>query len=299
LFFYISSKGWIPLEQSGKNTYIFDPESSTELGRLMNQDRQLTKGMGGVFTGLSAEEIATFNNVLDLGCGPGGWALDVAFAYPHIEAAGIDISRAMIDYANTRAQVQKLPNASFEVMDITKPLEFADGAFDLINARYLFAVLKRDSWTSFLKEALRLLRPGGILRLTEPADLSVSSSPAIARLNALVSQMLWRSGYGFSPDGTTMPAVAYRLPSLLRAAGLQEVRTQAYAIESSAGTPTWADTYHNAEVGWSQLIPLLVRARIASQEELEPLYQQMLIEFQQPDFALMWQVVTVLGKKPL
>ncbi len=57
---------------SSKNNYVFDPDSSEELARLTHQDRLLTKAMGGVFQGVSASEIATLRNVLDLGCGPGG-----------------------------------------------------------------------------------------------------------------------------------------------------------------------------------------------------------------------------------
>ncbi len=31
--------------------------------------------------------------VLDLACGPGGWAIDVARAYPNIDVMGVDISQ--------------------------------------------------------------------------------------------------------------------------------------------------------------------------------------------------------------
>jgi tRNA G46 methylase TrmB len=86
--------------ESSENTYVFDPESSEEMARLINQDRLLTRAMGGVFPGVSASDISNLHQVLDLGCGPGGWVLDVAFEYPQIEAAGIDISRMMVDYAN-------------------------------------------------------------------------------------------------------------------------------------------------------------------------------------------------------
>src|SRR5207248_7505587 len=88
--------------------------------------------------------------ILDVGCGPGGWVLDVAFALPDAEVAGVDISRPMIDYAHARAMTQCLPNASFEVMDMTQPLDFPDGAFDLVNARSLCGVLRRDAWPAFM-----------------------------------------------------------------------------------------------------------------------------------------------------
>src|SRR5690242_9875818 len=102
-----------------KNNYIFDSESPTELARLMALDRAITQTTG-LLSGISGTFV--MRNVLDLACGPGGWVLDVAFQHAEVEVAGVDISRSMIDYANTRALTQKRVNASFEVMDITQPL---------------------------------------------------------------------------------------------------------------------------------------------------------------------------------
>ncbi len=43
------------------------------MARLTQQDRLLTKGMGGLF--LEREDIAGKDTILDIACGPGGWAL--------------------------------------------------------------------------------------------------------------------------------------------------------------------------------------------------------------------------------
>jgi len=102
-----------------ENTYIFDTESALEMARLINQERMITTAMGGALSGVP--ELPTQAHVLDLGCGPGGWALDVAFIYPDAKVAGIDISQTMIGYANARAHAQLLTNASFGVMDIREP----------------------------------------------------------------------------------------------------------------------------------------------------------------------------------
>src|SRR5450631_4133670 len=128
---------------SGKSKYVFDPERAEEMVRLINLDRMTTKNMGGSLSGVA--NTSELETVLDIGCGSGGWVLDVAFAYPHIEVTGIDISKLMIDYANTRAHSELLSNISFGVMDINQPLAFPDASFDLINARFLFSVLDRKS----------------------------------------------------------------------------------------------------------------------------------------------------------
>lgn len=283
---------------SNTNTYMFDPNSPAELARLINQDQLQTQAMGGPFSGFTDEEVAGFRNVLDLGCGPGGWVLDAAFPHPDIEVAGVDISRPMVNYANTRAQSQGLTNASFEVMDITKPLDFPDGAFDLVNARYLVGVLKRDAWAPLLTEGWCLLQPGGILRLTEPIVYPMTTSPAAETFNRLMHQALWQRGYGFSPDGKTSgDGVSFMLPRLLRQAGYQSVKYAPHTLEVSEDSPVWATFYRNMEVGCLMAKPLLVNAGMIASEDFDQLYQRILIEWNAPGFTGLWHFLTVWGYK--
>ncbi len=112
--------------------------------------------MGGL-----CPEIIDFSgikNVLDIACGPGGWALDVALAHPEVEVIGIDISETMVRYARAFARVQGLDNARFSTMDVLQPLDFPDGAFDLVNARFLAAVLPAEAWPEVVGEYVRVLR---------------------------------------------------------------------------------------------------------------------------------------------
>lgn len=277
------------------NSYILDSENPAEMARLINLDRLTTKAMGGPLAGLP--DTSGLRNVLDLACGPGGWVLDVAFAHPDIEVAGVDISRAMIDYANARARVQRLTNASFGVMDISKPLDFAEGAFDLINARFLSGAIPREGWPQLIAECMLRLRSGGILRLTEVLDPGVGSSPALERLNAMLFEALWRADYGFSPDGRALH-MTVALPRLLRDAGYQNVQYQAHALEFSADTDTWADFYHNLEVAYKLAQPFLVKMGVTTEDEVERIYQQMLIEMHLDYFCGMWHYMTIWGYKP-
>src|SRR5258708_15924982 len=116
-----------------ENTYVNDPESGAEMLRLLDQDRTLTRCMGGLLAEQSGVE--GLQDVLDIACGPGGWVQELAFAYPHIEVTGLDISKAMIEYAQMQARTQHLDNAHFFVMDATKPLDFPGGSFKLRHAR--------------------------------------------------------------------------------------------------------------------------------------------------------------------
>jgi SAM-dependent methyltransferase len=281
---------------SDDNTYLLDPESPTELARLINQDQIMTRAMGGPLAEQSADTLLPIRHILDLGCGPGGWVLDTAFAYPDIEVCGVDISKIMVDYANARARSQGVSNASFGVMDITKPLDFADASFDLVNARALFAVLRREAWRPFIAECTRILRPGSVLRLTEPVDFGVTTSPAFEQMQALWFKVYTRGGYGFSPDGRGF-GLAPVLPGLLRQGGYHSVQYAAHALEFSAGTPGWANFYRNMEVACQLGQAVAVKMGVAA-EEWERVYQQMLIEMNAEDFCGIWHFTTFWGTKP-
>jgi len=276
--------------------YVLDPENPVEMARLINLDRFMTRGMGGSFIGV--EGLSPLNNILDMACGPGGWVLDVAFEHPNVDVAGVDISKIMIDYAGARMQSQQIPNASFGVMDITQPLDFADGSFDLVNARFLFSVLLQEQWPVFIAECTRLLRPGGILRLTELFDGGSTNSPAKEQLHLFFCQALQRVNHGFSVTGRNI-GVTIMLPRFLRGAGYQQVKHFMHALEVSADTEAYSDFYENSRITYLLAKPLFVNTGVTTEEEFGQTYRQMLIELQSDDFTGMWHYMTAVGVKPL
>ena len=149
----------MPINPSeNQRTYFVNPEEAEETARLLLQDRLVTKEMGGVFP--ENVDPSRFQLVLDLACGPGGWACDVARLYPQMDVIGVDVSEKMMRYAQAHAQAQRLDNASFQVMDVIKPLAFPDDAFDFINARLLSSFMPVAIWPSFVQECIRITRPG-------------------------------------------------------------------------------------------------------------------------------------------
>jgi SAM-dependent methyltransferase len=280
---------------SHENSYIFDPESAPEMARLINQARFINRGMGGPLAGLP--ELPADAQVVDLGCGPGGWVLDAAFARPDIKVRGVDISQIMVKYANARARTQKLSNASFGVMDITQTLAFADGTFDLVNARLLTGVLKREMWGSFIAECTRILRPGGILRLTEANEFGVSMSPAYEEMIAAIMQAMWRAGYGFSSNGRCW-CMAPALPHLLRQAGYRDLHLNSYVTDYSAHTEGWLEYARNNEIIFLQVKPLIMAFGLMTAEQFDLLYQQVLIEMNSDEFACVAEAITVWGHVP-
>ncbi|WP_052889590.1 class I SAM-dependent methyltransferase [Thermogemmatispora carboxidivorans] len=280
--------------QPGQNTYVIDSEQAAELARLMQQDRILTEALGGLFPeGLQLPEDG---HLLDLACGPGGWTLEVAFAYPHAEVIGVDISPPIVEYANAQAWSRRLENVHFRVMNVMEPLAFPDSSFDLVNGRLMCGFMRPEAWPRLLAECRRLLKPGGIVRLTEMEPV-LTTSPAFEHFAALGALAMKRAGLSFSPDGRHF-GITPVLPRLVRRAGFVDVRLRPCAIEWSADTPYHYPFFKDYLVFLDLIQPFMVRAGVATREELARLYQQVVAEMQQEEFCAVWNFLTVWGRKP-
>ena len=277
-----------------ENLYFIDHESGAEMARLLDHDRLITKGMGGLLSERS-NDFSGLHHVLDLGCGPGGWVQEVAFANPEVEAVGVDISQQMIAYAQMQAELQGLTNAQFRVMDIQRPLDFPDNYFDLVNARQI-AFLPPAAWPPFLQGCLRITRPGGIIRLTE-TEGNISTSPADEQMGLLFFQALKRAGQSFSPTGQHL-GIAPMLPQLLREAGCQHVQLLGHAIEYSAGTDAHASFSKDFQNFFKLLQPFLVHTGVITQEAVEHLHERMVLEMLQGNFRGVHLLFTAWGQKP-
>ncbi len=271
--------------------FVEDRSSNPEMIRLMIQDYAVTSGMGGPLA--EQPDPASLHRVLDIGCGPGGWLLETAFRYPHMELTGIDISWRMIEYARAEAQARKLSDrVEFLVMDALRPLDFPDDSFDLVNMRFGSSFLLVTDWPGLLGELLRVTLPGGIVRVAD-AEAWESTSPACNRINQMLLCALYRSGH-LSSVYMGMTKV---LDRLLSESGCQQVQSKDYAVEFIAGTVGGQNFYEIARFGFQTLLPFLQKMGCAS-EDYDALYEQALIEMQQPNFRATWPLVTAWGTKP-
>jgi ubiquinone/menaquinone biosynthesis C-methylase UbiE len=241
------------------NSYIIDAESAAEMARLMRQDQAMTAGMGGPLTEIDLSEV---QSILDLACGPGGWPLELAYTYSDMEIVGVDISERMIAYARSQAQVQQRSNVSFHVMDILKPLDFPDNSFDLVNARFLSSFLRRENWPLIFREILRVLRPGGIVRLTEP-EAGMTNKPHLEKALHIGMQAMGRAGLNFSPNGYHY-GIVHMLPSFFRQADLSMLKQRAHFIEYSFGTEAHESFYHDLTLALQLFEPLVVNMHLTT-----------------------------------
>ena len=279
----------------GDNVYFNNPESGAEMARLIDQDRYITEGMGGLLAERS-NDFSGIHRILDMACGPGGWALEIAYTHPEIEVVGFDISQAMIDYARARARVQGLDNASFRVMDMQKPLDFPDDSFDLVNGRFVLFI-PTSFIPVFLKECMRITRPAGTIRLTESEWTAPSTSPAMEQMLGLIGRALKRVGQSFSPSGNLV-GITPMLRSLLKDAGCTNVQHMAHVIDYSSGEPVHDAFCKDFATVYRLMQPFLIGVGVTTQEEVDRLQRQMEAEMMQDDFHAIMFILTAWGTKP-
>lgn len=178
--------------------------------------------------------LSDVHRVLDIACGPGAWALEVASTYPDMEVVGVDISPTMIEHANLFAKVEEVTNVDFRTMNVLKGIDFPDECFDLVNANFIYAFMDPCAWTTLLQECKRILRIGGIMKLTE-LEGGVTNSRAVESNYEIWVQAQKESGRSFSPDGRHLGITAV-LKGLLRNTGFQDVKHKAYALDCSYGS---------------------------------------------------------------
>ena len=245
-------------------TAVVNAKNSIEMIRLDTQNRLMTEAVGGVFP--ETLDLTMVSHILDLGCGLGGWMMDAAFTL-EAHCVGVDSRASLIAFAHMRAHSTSINDlATFQVMEITRPLPFADASFDLVNLRFLAGLLETKQWPSVLQECFRVLKPGGSVLLTE-AEWATTSSPTAERLARCVTEAFWKAGLGFSVDGRDL-GVVHALPNLLRQADACDLHVETHLLDFSYRQPQYYAMVQHLWTTYVVLQPFLTTMGYGSQEDL-------------------------------
>jgi ubiquinone/menaquinone biosynthesis C-methylase UbiE len=181
-------------------------------------------------------------------------------------------------------------------MDPFGSLDLPEASFDLVNARYLVGQLSAEAWLQALYTFVRIVRPGGIMRLTE-TDLPISSSTAYAQLGGLISQALFQTKRSFSPTGRLLSMTPV-LKRLLQDIGCQQVQHMVAEVNFSAGTSAHEELIQDISQTYRLVLPFLVAAAVTTQQEVEHLYQRMLTELTSERFDAVAFSLIAWGTRP-
>ena len=99
--------------------------------------------------------------ILDAGCTIGHNTLPWAQTFPDAEVTAIDVAAPVLRYGHARAESMGVP-VHFRQMDATA-MKFEDNTFDVVFSSMFLHELPLKDIQTYLKEAHRVLKPGGLL----------------------------------------------------------------------------------------------------------------------------------------
>lgn len=108
--------------------------------------------------------VSPTDRVLEIGPGSGYYSVEVAKKVMQGELVLLDIQEEMLEKSREKLKALNITNFSTKKSD-GKSLPFEDSTFDAIFMVTVFGEIEERS--SFLSEATRVLKPGGVLSITE------------------------------------------------------------------------------------------------------------------------------------
>jgi len=274
--------------------YVADAETVQEMVRLLEQDMLLTRAVSGLLP--PDVDPVVVHAVLDIGCGPGGWVLEVAKAFPHIHITGIDSSELMIEYATNQALAVGKANAHFQVMNFRR-LDFPDASFDIVNARFVQWFIPADQQQRIASEWFRVLRPGGTLRFIENELPIITNSPALELSTTKFLTALSLLGRTIAPGGRQSGNTLMLRP-LLHSLGCQAIQETAQLINFSFATPHYEAFTQNILHSMTTMVPVILATKTMSKRAMMVLEEHTREEIRRADFLGLTFFVSSWGRKP-
>lgn len=200
---------------------------------MTNEREQYTMGYGPAATAImamrTAESHAAFflphlkpgMSLLDCGCGPGTITAGFAELVAPGEVVGTEIEGSHVAIARENAAKHNVANVRFETADIYA-LPFTDASFDAVFISAVLGNLREP--IRGLREALRVLKPGGVIGVKEfdhGGDLVYPADPAIEKYGELYLRLRRENGHD--------PEIGCKIGGLLIDAGFVDLNlTAAY-----------------------------------------------------------------------
>jgi ubiquinone/menaquinone biosynthesis C-methylase UbiE len=158
-------------------------------------------------------EPARGDSVLDIGAGTGTLAIQIKERRPYARVTGLDADPEILAIARRKAA-----DAGREVEFVeafSNEMPFTDASFDTAVSTLFFHHLDAESKEKTFAEIVRVLAPGGELHV---ADYGKPPDP--------LQSALFLQVRAFDGFGVTAQNVRGELPAVMRAAGLDDVRSR-------------------------------------------------------------------------
>lgn len=121
-------------------------------------------------------------DVLDVGCGPGNSTAVLHSRFPRARITGADSAESMVAAAK-----EAHPHLRFTVCDISGPLPFAPGAYNVVFSNACLQWVPNHA--ALLPRLMELLRPGGALAVQVPMNYD---EPIHTIVQQVAQNKIWR-----------------------------------------------------------------------------------------------------------
>ncbi|KAF7715969.1 Methyltransferase type 25 domain-containing protein [Penicillium ucsense] len=233
--------------------------------------------------------------ILDCGHGAASWAIEVAEQYPDSEVIGVDIAPHM--------SPDSMPeNLWLQIDDLNRPFTFPANHFDLVHSRLLASGIDRSRWPSYIRDIVRVLRPGGWVQTLEMYFNVQSDNGSLTDRHAL---RRWSTQYMRSLEDRKDLRIGARLNDLFSQAGLLEVETKMIPLPLT----DWSSNPRMRELGRHigeyigdllvslALYPLTQRLHMSA-ETFDALVQQAREEAKDHSLKAYFPLYVCIGRKP-
>ncbi|KAG9291276.1 hypothetical protein G9A89_021778 [Geosiphon pyriformis] len=239
----------------------------------------------GNFLSPVEEKLKVDGKVLDIGCGSGVWAREIATEFPLTTVTGLDFADSV------QTNDTPLPNLIFTKGNILENLPIENDTFDFVHARFLGTTFNKKEWREIIiPELVRVTKPGGYLEIMEiDADLS-NQGTAAQYLVAAVQAYLRNKGIS--------PILTPHIKSFLQSSHLINLKK----IEECIPIGNWGDKAGEvALMDWQQTFEKYQDQVIPFLEVDAQGYKDLVTEFKtEVDvFQTYAKSVRVYGMKPL
>jgi len=214
------------------NQVYFAPIDENEIERLQIMHNVLCKTFDGrhIFPPLNRPR-----RILECGYGAASWACEVAEQNPRCEVLGVDINPSM--------KPEETPeNLYLQVDDLNRRFTFPANNFDLVHSQMMASGIHVNRWTQYLRDILRVIRPGGWCQMVEIYFMAQSDNGTLTENHALRQ---WSTRYFESLDGLKDLRAPLRLPNMMRAAGFTEIEHRMIPLHTCG----WSSDPRDNDIG--------------------------------------------------
>lgn len=247
--------------KSRRNTdeYVLGTDA-TETARLGLQHRLWSEAAHHLW---ELARVRPGQTVLDVGCGPGHAALDLAqIVGPTGRVIGIDESAPFLKQLHDQAQARRLSNVTRvlgDVQQIGNLLSTERGKIDLAYARWLLCFVPDPE--AVVAGLASLLRPGGRFAIQDyfNYEYSLTLAPRTQAFEIVIAAVgkSWRSRGG-DPD------IVGRLPAILLKHGFRIDHLDVNQRIARPGHTMW----HWPTSFWDSFVPRLVETNFISESQM-------------------------------